>query len=166
MEQDGWAGGTDKIGMFSQGVERNFSHMGYGSQGSAARFFYCAKASKADREEGLDDMEKKKVLIGAEGHKTNPMTGKSVVDIPRANFHPTVKPTALMRYLCKLVTQPNGVILDPFMGSGSTGKAAMLEGFRFIGIEMNDEYAKIARARIEAACADSVPQPTLGDLFT
>ena len=56
-----------------------------------------------------------------------------------------------MRYLCKLVTQPNGVILDPFMGSGSTGKAAMLEGFRFIGIEMNEEYIEIARARVEAA---------------
>ena len=104
------------------------------NSGSAARFFYCAKANKSDRGEG--------------------------------NIHPTVKPTALMRYLCKLVTQPNGVILDPFMGSGSTGKAAMLEGFRFIGMELNEEYAKIARARIEAACADSIPQPTLGDLFT
>ena len=90
-----------------------------GEEGSAARFFYCAKASKSDRGEG--------------------------------NIHPTVKPTALMRYLCKLVTQPNGVILDPFMGSGSTGKAAMLEGFRFIGIEMNEEYIEIARARVEAA---------------
>ena len=117
--KDGWAVGTDKPGMFSQGVAHNYPHTGYGSQGSAARFFYCAKASKSDRGEG--------------------------------NIHPTVKPTALMRYLCKLVTQPNGVVLDPFMGSGSTGKAAMLEGFRFIGIEMNEEYAKIARARIEAA---------------
>jgi hypothetical protein len=85
--------------------------------GSAARFFYCAKASKADRGD--------------------------------ANHHPTVKPTDLMRYLCRLVTPPNGTILDPFMGSGSTGKAAIMEGFRFIGIEREAEYLEIARARID-----------------
>lgn len=87
------------------------------SKGSAARFFYCAKASKKDRGD---------------------------------NNHPTVKPTDLMRYLCRLVTPPNGVILDPFMGSGSTGKAAMLEGFKFIGCELSPEYMKIAKSRIEA----------------
>jgi hypothetical protein len=85
--------------------------------GSAARFFYCAKASKRDRDEG--------------------------------NGHPTVKPTDLMRYLCRLVTPPDGVVLDPFMGSGSTGKAAVLEGFRFIGIEREAEYLEIARGRIQ-----------------
>jgi site-specific DNA-methyltransferase (adenine-specific) len=68
----------------------------------------------------------------------------------RANHHPTVKPTDLMRYLCRLVTPPNGTILDPFTGSGSTGKAAMLEGFQFIGIEREAEYVEIAKARIEA----------------
>jgi site-specific DNA-methyltransferase (adenine-specific) len=67
---------------------------------------------------------------------------------PARNFHPTVKPTDLMRYLCRLVTPPGGIALDPFMGSGSTGKAAMLEGFDFIGIEQNAEYLEIARARI------------------
>jgi site-specific DNA-methyltransferase (adenine-specific) len=67
----------------------------------------------------------------------------------RANHHPTVKPTDLMRYLCRLVTPPNGTVLDPFMGSGSTGKAAILEGFRFIGIEREAEYLEIARARID-----------------
>lgn len=87
--------------------------------GSAARFFYCAKASKQDRED--------------------------------ENHHPTVKPTDLMRYLCRLVTPPNGIVLDPFMGSGSTGKAAMLEGFQFIGIEREAEYFDIACARIENA---------------
>jgi len=87
--------------------------------GSAARFFYCAKASKSDREDG--------------------------------NIHPTVKPTALMRYLCRLVTPVGGVVLDPFAGSGSTGKAAVLEGFQFIGIEREPEYVDIARARISAA---------------
>lgn len=85
---------------------------------SAARFFYCAKASKKDRGEG--------------------------------NTHPTVKPTDLMRYLCRLVTPPGGVVLDPFMGSGSTGKAAVLEGFRFIGIDMDPNYVEVARKRIEA----------------
>jgi DNA modification methylase len=84
----------------------------------AARFFYCAKASKRDRDEG--------------------------------NGHPTVKPTDLMRYLCRLVTPPGGTVLDPFAGSGSTGKAAALEGFQFIGIEREAEYVEIARARIAA----------------
>jgi len=87
--------------------------------GSAARFFYCAKASKSDRGD--------------------------------TNNHPTVKPTDLMRYLCRLVTPPGGIVLDPFTGSGSTGKAAILEGFQFIGIEREAEYVEIARARIEHA---------------
>ena len=68
----------------------------------------------------------------------------------RANHHNTVKPTALMRYLCRLVTPPGGIVLDPFAGSGSTGKGAVLEGFRFIGIEREAEYVEIARARIAA----------------
>lgn len=119
--------------------------------GSAARFYYCAKASRKDRDEGLDGFEKKATLIGAVGHKINPMPGREVVDVPRANTHATVKPTDLMRYLCRLVTPPGGVVLDPFLGSGSTGKAAMLEGFRFIGIEREAEYIPIAKARIEHA---------------
>lgn len=94
--------------------------------GSAARFFYVPKASKRDRDEH----------VATHG---NP------------NKHVTVKPTDLMRYLCRLVTPPNGVVLDPFMGSGSTGKAAMLEGFQFIGIEREAEYVEIAKARIENA---------------
>jgi DNA modification methylase len=83
----------------------------------AARFFYCAKASKKDREDG--------------------------------NTHPTVKPTDLMSYLCRLVTPADGVVLDPFMGSGSTGKAAMREGFGFIGIEREAEYFAIAEQRVK-----------------
>jgi site-specific DNA-methyltransferase (adenine-specific) len=116
--------------------------------GSAARFFYCAKANRKDRDAGLEEFEKKVTLIGAEGHKINPMTGKPVVDIPRANNHPTVKPTDLMRYLCRLVTPPKGTVLDPFMGSGSTGKAAVLEGFNFVGVEREADYIDIANARI------------------
>lgn len=116
---------------------------------SAARFFYCAKASRKDRHEGLDDpgsqFKHGTTLRQVENTKT---TG---------NNHPTVKPTDLMRYLCRLVTPPGGVVLDPFMGSGSTGKAAVLEGFRFIGIEREAEYLEIARARIQAA-NDNLPR--------
>jgi DNA modification methylase len=125
------------------------------SSGSAARFFYCAKASKRDRDEGLEWFEEKAVaqkyglktsVDGREGRSEG-----NRMNTARANSHPTVKPTDLMRYLCRLVTPPGGVVLDPFMGSGSTGKAAMLEGFQFIGIERDPEYMEIARARIHAA---------------
>lgn len=99
--------------------------------GSAARFFYCAKASKRDRGEG--------------------------------NAHPTVKPTDLMRYLCRLVTPPGGVVLDPFMGSGSTGKGAMLEGFRFVGIEQDSEYFAMVVARVAEAARR--PSPFVGSVL-
>lgn len=135
---------------------RDLPHVTHGHDdqgGSAARFFYCAKASKAERDAGCEGMESAKVLIGAAGHKTNPMTGKPVVDIPRRNHHPTVKPVALMRYLCRLVTPPGGIILDPFTGSGSTGCGAVLEGFHFIGIELDPEYIAIAQARIQRELA-------------
>jgi len=85
---------------------------------------------------------------------------------PATNTHSTVKPTSLMRYLCRLVTPPRGVVLDPFMGSGSTGKAAIREGFRFIGIERDPEFFAIARARLERELAQPrlalppVPQAT------
>jgi DNA modification methylase len=126
--------------------------------GDAARFFYCAKASKRDRDEGLDEMEAR--LFGMSGaaaaaargeHYDNGDGGVNRTTL-RKNTHPTVKPTDLMAYLCRLVTPPSGVVLDPFMGSGSTGKAAMREGFRFIGCELSPEYMTIARARIEDAC--------------
>jgi len=112
----------------------------YGDSGSAARFFYCAKASKADRDDGLRD--------GGVGGLRD---GERANTAPRVNHHPTVKPTALMRWLVRLVTPPEGVVLDPFMGSGSTGKAAMLEGFRFAGIETGAEYFDIACNRLRAA---------------
>jgi site-specific DNA-methyltransferase (adenine-specific) len=127
----------------------------------AARFMYCAKASRADRDDGLEGMEARIELIGAAGHKTNPMTGKPVVDIPRRNGHPCVKPTPLMRWLCRLVTPPGGIVFDPFMGSGSTGKAAVLEGFSFVGIEQDAEYVEIARRRIDAAVLPLFANPPL-----
>lgn len=122
----------------------------YGDSGSAARFFYCAKASKRDRDEGLSDFVEKE-----EGIKNTNGRGFSESDpmkkILQRNNHPTVKNVELMRYLCKLITPLNGTVLDPFMGSGSTGKGAILEGFSFIGIELDKEYLEIAQARIEYA---------------
>jgi site-specific DNA-methyltransferase (adenine-specific) len=116
--------------------------------GSAARFFYCAKASKRDRNEGLDEFPQ---IKGGSMSGVETREGKPTNHPMRQNHHPTVKPTALMRYLINLVTPPGGTVLDPFMGSGSTGKAAMYKGFEFIGIEMTEEYLPIAKARIEFA---------------
>jgi len=111
--------------------------------GTASRFFYCAKASKADRDDGVAG------VAGVAGVGALRDGGRE--SKPRMNFHPTVKPTDLMRYLCRLVTQPDGLILDPFLGSGSTGKAAIAEGFRFVGIERDEAYCEIAAKRIQAA---------------
>ena len=119
---------------------------GRGDSGSAARFFYCAKASKADRDEGCEGLGEragKRTLSGGDDTRGRPTPCNH-------NHHPTVKPTALMRYLCRLITPPGGVILDPFCGSGSTGKAATLEGFEFIGIDTDADYLAIAEARIAA----------------
>lgn len=123
--------------------------VGYGSEGSAARFFYCAKASKADRDDGCGSLEIRQTTGGGETTAAGSAYGS--IKSPGHNHHPTVKPTDLMRWLCRLITPPGGTILDPFLGSGSTGKAAILEGFRFIGIEKSDEYIEIARARVLAA---------------
>jgi DNA modification methylase len=114
--------------------------------GSAARFFYAAKASKRDRNEGCEGFAERQVF----GDEGGTYQGLSNSKNPDRNHHPTVKPTDLMRYLCRLVTPLGGTVLDPFMGSGSTGKAALLEGFRFVGIEREAEYIEIARARISA----------------
>lgn len=119
--------------------------------GSAARFFYCAKACKEDRNEGLfgfktaqQDTARKAGNPGGDNPRNRGL-------MERQNHHPTVKPTDLMAYLCRLVTPAGGTVLDPFMGSGSTGKAAVLEGLSFIGIEREAPYLEIARARIDHA---------------
>lgn len=125
--------------------------------GSAARFFYCAKASKKDRDEGMGDAPVRVMAMSnqakAELARGNMHEGDSGMNSAklRQNNHPTVKPTDLMAYLCRLVTPPGGIVLDPFMGSGSTGKAAVREGFRFIGCELETEYHLIADARLKAA---------------
>jgi len=108
---------------FASGSLRTDARVGHNDSGSAARFFYCAKASKKDRNEGLDGFAEKRP-----DERTT--TGMGTFDekgvAKQANHHPTVKPTDLMRYLCRLITPPNGTVLDPFTGSGSTGKAAAL----------------------------------------
>lgn len=175
-EGEGW-GMADEIGELRDA-----------GTGSAARFFYCAKASRADRNAGLDAFPPGQgALRNAKGRPMNPLcstTGKRVQDCDckptcdwirpedtSQNTHPTVKPTDLMAYLCRLVTPPGGLVLDPFMGSGSTGKAAMREGFRFIGIDMTAEYIGIATARIEHELAvvteanKPKPTPPQADMF-
>lgn len=143
-------------------------YKGYNDSGSASRYFYCAKASKKDRDEGLDGFEEKKtgelqggrkegsagsMMLNADGTtRVNPYAGTGT---PKKNTHPTVKPTELMQYLVRLVSPEGATILDPFNGSGSTGKAVMYENkernkdYKYIGIELSEEYLQISKARIE-----------------
>lgn len=139
---------------------------GYNDSGSASRYFYCAKASKRDRDDGLDDLPTKQTVGGGGGigdyaDDVNSCSGKFGSEkAPHKNFHPAVKPTSLMQYLVRLVTPKGETILDPFMGSGSTGKAVAYENndrnadYSFIGIELNPEYCDIAQKRIEFAEKD------------
>ena len=133
--------------------------------GEPSRFFYTAKASKAEREAGLDGMENLTASqrtgrvegsagLVMEGGKANPYAGNTAQS-PRANHHPTVKPFSLMRYLVRLVTPKGGKVLDPFMGSGSTGCAAVLEGCDFVGIDITPEYVAIAQKRIAHYAVES-----------
>lgn len=122
-----------------------------GDNGSAARFFYCAKASRTDRNEGLDGMPETRRSDADGMLMSDPRMDRPQQRRASANHHPTVKPTDLMRYLCRLVTPPGGIVFDPFLGSGSTGKAAVLEDFRFVGVEQSAEYADIAERRIAHA---------------
>lgn len=119
----------------------------YPDSGGASRFFYVAKASKRERNAGLEGMEKK--AQGTYGKFAGDGRGRQTEHQPTENFHPTVKPIKLMEYLCKLITPPGGIVLDPFMGTGSTGVAALKLGFSFMGIEREPEYFEIAKKRIE-----------------
>ena len=131
----------------------------YADEGSAARYFYTAKASSKDRDDGLDEFESDTTDDGREKSIDNAYQRGETL---RKNIHPTVKPTELMQYLVKLVTPKGGTVLDIFMGSGSTGKATMIEnterkaGYHFIGIDLDEDengnplgYCDIAKARIE-----------------
>jgi len=170
------SGGGDK----STKCGNTFLGTGYGgtntnkyeaNEGSASRYFYCAKASKKDRDEGLDEFEEKltgelqggrkegsagSMMLNEDGTtRVNPYAGAG---IPKKNIHPTVKPTELMQYLVRLVSPDGSTILDPFNGSGSTGKAVMYENrernknYKYIGIELTEEYLPISKARIEYVC--------------
>jgi DNA modification methylase len=148
-----------KNSMFAGG-KKTGGH-GLGDEGSAARFFYCPKASSKDRDDGLDEFESKRSGSMSATLNGTMLTGSGNERITtRKNIHPTVKPTELMQYLCRLITPVGGTILDPFMGSGSTGKAAMYEGFNFIGIELMQEHMEIAEARIRHALQDSLNSTT------
>ena len=115
------------------------------------RFFksiiYQAKASKSERNKGCEGLEKKANAGSYEFRTDGSLDGKPTQ--PKSNHHPTVKPVALMEYLIKMVTPTNGIVLDPFMGSGSTGVACVLNDFEFVGIDLDKDYCEIARARIE-----------------
>jgi site-specific DNA-methyltransferase (adenine-specific) len=158
---NGFSGSVKFSGLIGR-VEGAF----HGDSGSAARFFYCAKTSRRDRNEGLVDP-------GPQFKRGTTLRKVENTDT-KGNNHPTVKPTELMAYLLRLVTPVGGTTLDPFLGSGSTGKAAMLEGFEFIGIEKEAPYMAIASARIchahaaavaAADLADAVANPVQADLF-
>lgn len=145
-------------GAFAGNIDEDGSTF-HADSGSAARFFYCAKASREDRNEGCEAFERKP-LNWSSGTQNPGSFQAEGTDRTSPNSHPTVKPTDLMAYLCRLVTPKGGLVLDPFMGSGSTGKAAMLEGFRFVGIDLSAEYIEIARARIDFALRQG-HQPSL-----
>ena len=151
--------GSDSIFRPNQGAYQKQGPI-YGDNGGASRFFYCPKTSKTDRNEGLEDFKGKQIgtynahsadlkNYGGSSLGAASMSGNNKMPQPKQNFHPTVKPTDLMLYLIRMVTPKGGTTLDPFMGSGSTGKAAVRGGFDFVGIEREQDYKNIAEARIQ-----------------
>jgi len=164
MSMTYYDGKEDEKGVV-KGLKKEQTKEGFADKGGASRFFYQAKVSKAERNMGLDGFDS---VVG----DVNNISGKRLkcrvcdkwyiasdnckcetpdwIEPSTKNSHPTVKPINLMAYLCRLITPEGGIVLDPFMGSGSTGVAAQLEGFRFVGMEMDSDYFKIAEARIES----------------
>jgi site-specific DNA-methyltransferase (adenine-specific) len=136
---------------FASGQETAGGARGMGDSGGASRFFYVAKASKRDRNEGLEELEAVRHADRVSDDGPGGENPRNRTNQAKQNFHPTVKPTALMRYLIKLVTPEGGVVLDPFTGSGSTGKAALLDGFQFVGVELTEEYLPIIEGRLRWA---------------
>jgi site-specific DNA-methyltransferase (adenine-specific) len=171
---------TKSQGHWSKTTTKGFGNFGGGSSnyqgvgkkdkmgGSAARFFYCAKASKRERNAGLEGMKAKPVAWGNQAKaelKRGNLDFKSEGDATkhnkvemRVNHHPTVKPVKLCEYLVRLVTPKDGVCLDPFMGSGTTAVACINTNRKFIGIELSPEYCEIANKRLE--------QETVTNLFS
>lgn len=158
--------GGQTIGKFNfapaENTNGNKRIQGKVTLGGASRFFYVAKANKRDRNEGLDELPEQILTGRDEGQDERQVPFKTRSNVVK-NIHPTVKPTALMQYLIRLVTPPNGIVLDPFTGSGSTGKAALLENKRFIGIELTAEYLPIIEGRLRHALETQTNKQ--GDLF-
>jgi DNA modification methylase len=164
------AGGSKAVGTTTQGrwpanvITDGSDEVVAGFPNEEGRFFYCAKASTTDRDEGLAHLPEVQAagfpMRSADGERGGEGLDGTSTDrlTKRRNTHPTVKSTELMRYLARLITQPNGVCLDPFMGSGSTGKACVLEGFRFIGIEKEHDYLAVAEGRIRRAFEQTANQ--------
>jgi site-specific DNA-methyltransferase (adenine-specific) len=159
--------GTNKPHVQKTNVKERFNYSSHtvntflANSGGASRFFYVAKASKRDRNEGLEELE---AVVRNDGRNESLASGdmpQNRSNNPKQNFHPTVKPTALMRYLIKLVTPPGGTVLDPFTGSGSTGKAALLDGFQFVGVELTEEYLPIIEGRLRWASEQGEDDDTL-----
>ena len=163
---NGWrtdAQPTTAIGRWPANFMHDGSDEATAGLGDAARFFYCAKASRADREDGCEELPARTGAQAVERDEdsagmASPRAGAGRTAASVRNHHPTVKPTELMRYLCRLACPPGGLVLDPFTGSGSTGRGAVLEGFRFVGCEQSAEYVEIAQARIVAAEAERKAQ--------
>jgi DNA modification methylase len=144
----------NNFGVSNEDKKPNRISQEYGNDsGSAARFFYCSKASKRERNIGCEGLEKKANAGSYQFREDGSLDGKPTE--PKSNFHPTVKPVALMEYLVKMVSREEQVVLDPFMGSGTTGMACKKLGREFIGIEMMPEYMEIAKCRIEGVEKES-----------
>ena len=149
-------GGQSSLGAFRNGDvygagrdERWQADPGYGDRGGPSRFFYTAKASRSEREAGLDGLEPQQRADGKRNDGAPGSNNPRLRTSERRNDHPTVKPLDLMQWLVRLVTPPGGTVLDPFLGSGTTGMAALDEGFDFIGIDQEAHYVEMARQRIE-----------------
>ena len=138
----------DTTGIGQPGGKFNSASVHPDGGGSAARFFYCAKVGKKERNAGLGHIGKTE-LTGRDPGQDKLNSPQKLRPTTQANNHPTVKPVKLMTYLVNLVTPEGGIVLDPFMGSGSTGMACKQEGFSFIGIDLDEDYVNIAKARIE-----------------
>lgn len=142
--------GFDDSNVYNTGDLNFKSERGFNDSGGASRFFYCPKASKKERNLGCEDLEKRQQNSSRKEGKPGGDNPRNRGVHKRANYHATVKPLKLLRYLVKLVTPPNGIVIDPFAGSGTTCIACKLEGFRFIGIDVENDYCEIARKRIKA----------------
>ena len=145
---------TTGFGEFGGGTSEYHGPGPKSEAGGASRFFYCAKPSKKERNAGLDGLPATGNKFGNQNNGEdigNGSVNDKFTTTPRQNFHPTVKPVALMRYLVRLVTPPNGTVLDPFLGSGTTAVAATLEGFKWVGCEMTADYLPIIKGRVTHA---------------